>query len=107
MLTEDEQKFIDYWEANRERQARFTTQLLSGIPIGIFFSVPVLIVLYSGRYWYKRADMLINTQLNPLVMASAIFMITVFVAVFYKRHQWDMQEQQYMEFKNKQKRQSP
>lgn len=107
MLTEDEKKFIDYWEANRERQSKLMTQLLTGIPIGIFFSVPVLIVLYTGRYWYKRADMLINTQLNPLVMVFAIFIITVFVAVFYKRHQWEMQEQQYLEFKNKEKRQTP
>ena len=107
MVTEDEKKFIDYWEANRDHQSKFLIQLISGIPVGIFFSVPVLIVLYTGRFWYKRADMLINTQLNPLLMGTAIFIIAVFVAVFYKRHQWEMKEQQYLEFKNKEKRQGP
>src|SRR4051812_28717559 len=104
MVTEDEKKFIEYWEANREHQAKLMTQLFSGIHIGIFFSVPVLIVLYTGRFWYKRADMLINSKLSPLVLGSAIFLIAVFVAIFYKRHQWDMNEQQYLEFKNKEKR---
>ena len=107
MVTEDEKKFIEYWETNREHQSKFMTQLISGIPVGIFFSVPVLIILYTGRFWYKRADMLINTQLNPLLMGIAIFIIAVFVAVFYKRHQWEMKEQQYLEFKNKEKRQAP
>jgi hypothetical protein len=107
MVTEDEKKFIEYWEANRDFKSKFLVQLISGIPVGIFFSVPVLIVLYTGRFWYKRADMLINTQLNPLLMGAAIFIIAVFVAVFYKRHQWEMNEQQYLEFKNKEKRQAP
>lgn len=104
MITEEEKKFIDYWEANREQKSKLVHQLISGIPVGIFFSVPVLIILYTGRFWYKRADILVNTQLSPLLMTAAIFCITVFVAVFYKRHQWDMQEQQYLEFKNKEKR---
>jgi hypothetical protein len=107
MVTEDEKKFIEYWEANREHQSKIMTQLFSGIPVGIYFSVPVLIVLYTARFWYKRADMLINTMLSPLLMGSAVFIIAVFVAVFHKRHQWDMKEQQYLEFKNKEKRKAP
>ena len=107
MVTEDEKKFIEYWEANREHQSKLMTQLISGIPVGIYFSVPVLIVLYTGRFWYKRADMLINTKLSPLLMVIAVFMIAVFVAVFHKRHQWDMNEQQYLEFKNKEKSKAP
>jgi hypothetical protein len=31
----------------------------------------------------------------------AIICIAVFMAVFYKRHQWDMKEQQYLELKAK------
>jgi hypothetical protein len=104
MVTEDEKKFMEYWESNRDHESKFMTQLFSGIHIGLFFSVPVLIVLYTGRFWYKRADMLISSRLSPLVMGMAIFIIAVFMAVFYKRHQWEMKEQQYLEFKNKEKR---
>ena len=76
-------------------------QLLAGIPMGFLFSLPVFLILYSGRFWYKRADMVANTRLNPLILIIAIFLITVFIAVFYKRQQWDRKEQQYLELKAK------
>jgi hypothetical protein len=101
MLDEREQEFIRYWEANRLREKRLDFQLLAGIPVGLIFALPVLLLLFSGRFWYKRADMDMNTMLSPYVLVSAIFLIVVFVAVFYKRHQWDMKEQQYLELKAK------
>jgi Tfp pilus assembly protein PilN len=42
-----------------------------------------------------------NSQSSPLVLMIAIICIAVFVGVFYKRHQWEMKEQQYLEFKAK------
>src|SRR5690349_15873085 len=104
MLNKREQEFVTYWEANRLRQKRLDVQLLAGIPIGLYFALPILIILFTGRFWFKRADMLINTMLSPFVLVLAIFMIVVFVAVFYKRHQWDMKEQQYLELKSKDSR---
>jgi type VI protein secretion system component VasK len=102
MSTEQEQLYIDYWEANREKQGKLATQLLFGIPIGILFSVPVLIVLLTARLWFKRADMVANSQLSPIVLIAAVALIAAFVAVIYKRHQWEMKEQQYLEFKARQ-----
>ena len=99
MDNEQRQLFIDYWEANREREGRLSTQLLFGIPVGMLFSVPVLVILLSARLWYKRADMAANTQLSPTLIIIAVAVIAAFVAVIYKRHQWDMKEQQYLEFK--------
>lgn len=106
MLKENEQKFIEYWEANRDREKRFLTQLLIGIPVGLLFAIPVVLVLFSGRLWYKRADMVANADLNPFVLLVAIALIVAFVAVFYKRHQWDMKEQQYLEFKSREQKQN-
>ena len=37
-----------------------------------------------------------------LLAFIAVVIIVVFVAIFYKRHQWDMKEQQYLEMKAKQ-----
>ncbi|WP_276483184.1 hypothetical protein [Paraflavitalea pollutisoli] len=99
MLNEREQEFIRYWEANRLRQKQWKYQLLSGIPIGLIFAVPVLAIAFTGKLWYKRADMAMNAQVNPLVLVLAVFVITVFVSIFYKRHQWDMREQQYQHLK--------
>ena len=103
MLNEDEKRFLAYWETHRDKEKKIVRQLLIGIPIGLIFAVPILIILFSGKFWYKRADAVANTQLNPLVLIIAIIIITAFVAVFYKRHQWDMREQQYQELKEKEK----
>ena len=102
MLNEDEKQFVDYWEANRLKEKKLWKQLLIGLPIGALFGLPVIFMLFSGRLWYKRADMEANSHLNPFVLLTAVVMIIIFVAIFYKRHQWDMKEQQYLEIKAKQ-----
>jgi len=103
MLSDDEKRFIAYWEAHRETEKKLLRQLIIGIPIGLIFAVPILIMLFSGKIWYKRADAVANTQLSPLVLIIAIIVIAAFVAIFYKRHQWDMDDQRYKELKAKEK----
>ena len=105
MLTEDEKQFVQYWEINRAREKKLVRQFLIGVPAGLLFAIPILIILFSGKIWYKRADAVANTQANPVVLIIAIIVITAFVAVFYKRHQWDMKEQQYLELKAKEAKQ--
>ncbi|HET9279192.1 MAG TPA: hypothetical protein VFN95_13435 [Flavitalea sp.] len=102
MLNEEEKRFMQYWEANRLKEKKVMKQLLIGLPIGALFGLPIIIMLFSGRFWYKRADMEAVSHLNPLVLIVAIILIIVFMAIFYKRHQWDMKEQQYLEIKSRQ-----
>jgi hypothetical protein len=100
MLTQQEKDFIDYWQRNRDRQKKTFTQLLIGIPVGLLFAIPICINFFSG--WYKRASMMSNTtDFNPLVLVIAMIVIISFVAIFSKRHQWDMREQQYRELLSK------
>jgi protein-S-isoprenylcysteine O-methyltransferase Ste14 len=103
MLTDSERRFLEYWEANRLREKKINKQLLLGLPIGLLFAVPVLILLFSGKLWYQRASMVANSQSSPVVLIIAIICIAVFVAIFYKRHQWDQREQHYLELKAKEK----
>jgi hypothetical protein len=97
MLTEEEKIFIAYWEKNRDRQATLKYQFLFGLPIGILVSLPLLVNFLFGRFWYKRADAVGSSQFNPLVLVFAVILIAVFVAVFYKKFQWDKFEQRYLE----------
>lgn len=99
MLSQEEKMFVEYWEENRLKERKILKQFLIGLPIGLLFGLPVIMLLFSGKFWYKRADMVANTQLNPFVLLIAVIIIVVFVAIFYKRHQWDMKEQQYLELK--------
>jgi len=101
MLSNDEIMFIRHWERRRDLEKKFSWQLISGIPKGAMFALPVIMILFSARFWYRRADMSANAQLNPIILSIAIFSIIVFVAILYKRFQWEMNEQRYHEFKAK------
>jgi hypothetical protein len=107
MLNEQERMFIDYWEANRLKEKKVMKQLLVGLPVGALFGIPIILMLISGRFWYKRADIEATSNLNPLVLIVAVVIIIIFVAIFYKRHQWDMKEQQYLELKSRQENERP
>jgi uncharacterized membrane protein len=104
-LTEEEKKFMTWWEANRDRQKKLFYQVWLGIPLGIAFALPILINFLAGRFWYKRADSVGASQFNPLVLVFALLLIIVFIGVFYKSHSWDQNEQKYLEFQAKKRRQ--
>lgn len=97
MLTEEEKTFVAFWEKNRDRQATLKYQLIFGFPLGILVSLPILINFLFGRFWYKRADAVGSSQFNPLVLVFAVLLIAVFVAIFYKKFQWERNEQRYLE----------
>jgi hypothetical protein len=96
-LNENEIAFMAYWEQNRQKEKKVLNQLLIGLPLGILFGMPVLINLLLG--WYKRADMEARTELSPAVLLTAVFLIIAFVAIFSRRHKWEMKEQHYQELK--------
>ena len=104
MLSDSEIRFIAWWEENRNKEKRLFKQLLVGLPLGILFGVPIFINFFSG--WYKRAEMIRNTRMitrdfNPIVLMFAVLLIIFFVAIFSKRHKWEMNEQKYQELKLK------
>ena len=99
MLTEKEEKFLVYWENNKEKEKSFWRQLSLGLPIGLLIGVGILLNFVSG--WYTRATMVANSQSTPLVLIFAVVIIAVFCSIFYKRHQWEMSDQRYQELKIK------
>lgn len=103
-MSEEERSFMLFWEANREKEKKTWWQLLVGLPLGLIFTLPILINLFSG--WDKRAAMVANTQLNPVVLIVAVLAIAAFFAIFNKKHRWDMNEQQYNELLEKKKKQA-
>lgn len=100
MLSEKEKAFLVYWAANRDRQKKLLYQLGVGLPFGLLLGAVILTNFFSG--WYKRAEMIANSQFNPVVLYVAVLIIAVFVAVFSKKFQWDQQELRYRELLHKQ-----
>lgn len=104
MLSENEKRFVKYWEENRLREKSWKYQLLTGLPMGLLFSLPIIILLMTAKLWYKRADMEANTMLSPVVLIIAVMLIAVFIAIFYKNHRWEMKEQLYRQLKAREER---
>jgi membrane protein YdbS with pleckstrin-like domain len=100
-ISDEERKFLVYWEAQRNKERKLTNQLMFGLPIGILFSVPLIINFFMGKFWYKRADAVGISQFNPTVLVLAVLLITVFVALLNRRFRWEKLEQQYLEIKAK------
>jgi hypothetical protein len=105
-MTEREKLFVEYWEKHRLREKSLGYQILSGLPRGLLFALPIILILLTSRFWYQRADMVANSQMSAIVLMVAVLLIAVFVAVMYKRHQWEMKEQQYLEIKARNKTES-
>ncbi len=98
---------MTYWRQNRDREKRTFRQLLVGLPIGLVFAVPIVINYSSG--WYKRANMWANghaEESSGTVLIVAALVILVFIAVFSKKHRWDMNEQDYRELEAKQQKEN-
>ncbi|MFM9910518.1 MAG: hypothetical protein ACKVOW_14290 [Chitinophagaceae bacterium] len=107
MLTENEKQFVNYWEIQRVKEKKWGRQLLIGLPVGLIFAIPIMIIQLSGKLWFKRADTVANSKASPFVLIIAIILISVFVGIFYKRHQWDIKEQQYQELKARAEKEPP
>jgi hypothetical protein len=103
MLSEKEEKFMQYWEQNRLNEKKLSRQLYIGLPIGILFAAGILGSVMGGG-WYTRAFMVMNAQVNPLIFIIALIAIVFFVAVFYKKFKWEQHEQQYLELAAKKRK---
>ena len=96
MLSQSEERFIEYWKNNRDREKKVFRQLLFGLPLGLLIGAGIFVSLITDS-WYERADMLANSQMNPNVLIVAILAIAVFTGLFYKKFKWDQNEQLYKE----------
>lgn len=99
--TPDELKFMEYWEANRQKERRLLYQLTLGLPLGILFGTPIIVNFLLGRFWYKRADAVGLGQFNPIVLIIAVLLIAVFIALLSRRFRWEKLENQYISLKKR------
>lgn len=101
MLTEEEKKFVAYWQKERLQKKQYLRKLSIGLPLGVGIVLAVLASSLSG--WYERADMVLRGDGSVLiVIVIAVIAIVVFITIFSARHQWDQNEQQYQSFLGKQ-----
>lgn len=96
MLTEEEKRFLDYWERNRKNRKRYLRKLSIGLPLGVILVLAIFINFFSG--WDKRADMIMYEQPSLIyVLLGAALLIVAFIVIFSARFKWDSNEQRYQE----------
>ena len=95
MLSEENESFLVYWSENREKQRTSLRPFVIGLSGGFAIGISILLVLESG--WYERANMVANSRLSSVVFLVAILVISIFMAFFYRKFRWEMQEQRYLE----------
>jgi len=99
MLTPQEEAFIRYWEENRSRRKKVFRQFLVGIPVGLGFIIPIVIMVLSG--WDKQVSTPYEDKSLMMVLMIALLLIVGFTAIFYQKYKWDQYEQRYRELLNK------
>lgn len=98
MLTDEEKKFLEYWERNREFQKKTSWLLITGLPAGLLFALPILVVVIFHD-WYKNMVYISDSQM--VIIIIGVLSVAVFFAVFRGRFRWEHNEQQYKELKFK------
>lgn len=101
MLTEEEEKFLIYWEEKRKDKKAYFRQTSTGLLIGLLLGIGVILNFISG--WYTKATMAANSHSTPIVLILAIVIICIFCNHFYKHHKFEMNEQRFLELSHKKK----
>lgn len=105
MLLPEEEDFLIYWETNRADFSKPMSKLLRGLPMAIVFGVPILVsiavVYFLFPDWYTKISKA-NAQ-TFIVISLAVILAIVFYAFTRMHFKWEMNEQLYLELKQKQK----
>lgn len=104
MLSEEDKRFIAYWEVNRVRKKKVIRQLSVGLPLSVALVIAITVNFFSG--WYKRASIAMDKGQSSLILILilAALLIVAFVVIFSVRHKWDLNEQHYKELLARQER---
>jgi len=103
MLKEEEIKFMEYWEAVRDRESRFLNKLTGGMPMAMIFSLPIILslalVYFIFPEWFTKISQKAMSVSYSIIIA--VFISSLFFAFFRMQFKWEMNEQLYQELKKK------
>ena len=99
MLSEDEKRFMAWWEENRNRKNKLLRFLYVGLPLGVVVVIAIFVNFLAG--WYSRASMALSQEHNSLflVLLVAALGIVSFIVIFSAKLRWDQHEQHYKELR--------
>ena len=94
MLTPEEEKFVRYWEDQRQHKKQFLRKFSIGLPIIALLAVLFFVNFLSG--WYGKADKELRRHSSLVItILVAVVIIAVFMSIFSVKHRWDRNEADY------------
>lgn len=95
---------MNHWEIVREKESRFISKLLRGLPVAMLFGLPVILSLLAvyvlSPEWYTKISQAASGVLGTLIIAVIITIL--FFSYFRMHFKWEMNEQLYQELKSRQ-----
>lgn len=99
MLNERELRFMEYWQANHQKEGSLKHQLLTGLPLGIVFGLASPILVLSGAFKLPKAN-----HGFFITMMVAVFFIIIFISIFNKKFRYERNCDAYKELEARQKK---
>jgi uncharacterized membrane protein len=104
MYLQKEIDFMNHWEMVREKESRFMSKLVRGLPVAMLFGLPIILSLIAvyvlSPDWYTKLSQAASGVLGTLVLAVIITIL--FFSYFRMHFKWEMNEQLYRELKSRQ-----
>ncbi len=96
-----------YWESHREDHSRFVSKLLRGLPMAVMFGLPIILFILSVYLWFPDwyTKISATTSGSFMTIVVAVLICIIFFSYFRMHFKWEMNEQLYLELKQKQRRQ--
>lgn len=100
MLTPEEEKFVQYWQEQRQHKREFLRKFSIVLPVVSLLAIAFFVNFLSG--WYDKADKELRRHSSLIiVILVAVIAIVVFVAIFSVRHKWEQNESDYADLLKK------
>ena len=103
MLKLKEKEFLVYWQKNRAAEATFVSKLLKGLPVAVFFVLPILLVVLVVYIfipeWYTKVAPKDKGTFTIIFIALAL--AALFISFFRMQFKWEENEQLFNELQQK------
>lgn len=99
LLTEEEKKFVSFWEKERDRRKKWTYLLTHNLRMGIIFGAPIAIFFMLEAPRHRS----LITHTDLVLIMICIVLIACFYALFRGYSKWDASDSHYQILKMKEK----
>lgn len=94
MLMPDEERFVQYWQEQRQHKKAFLRKFSIALPVISLVAIVFFVNFLSG--WYRKADKELHRHSSlVIVILVAVIATIVFVVIFTARHKWEQNEAEY------------